>query len=128
MFEGFEVISKYTRKEAIRDGFLIDLTQWSFEAGFKVHVCATSELVERLAPKEQERANGQDFVGRLWDLLNVLRSECKRNSNTDYIEFYFYMQEVVNGKTENNKVYCSAQIHGGDNGEPCMTIKLNKKS
>lgn len=36
-----EVISVYTRAQALEDGVLVDLTDWAREAGFKIPVAVT---------------------------------------------------------------------------------------
>ena len=40
-FEDAPVIYSYTRKQAIEDGVLVDLTEWSKETGFTIPVACT---------------------------------------------------------------------------------------
>ena len=65
-----EVISSYTREQAIEDGYLIDITNHELtkEAGFKVPLAITRDLWHKIeVPKDLEGM--QDLKGRLWDVL-----------------------------------------------------------
>ena len=74
VFEQGEVISSYTREQAIEDGYLIDITNHKLtkEAGFKVPLAVTRELWHKIeVPKDLEGM--QDLKGRLWDVLFMAR-------------------------------------------------------
>jgi len=65
-FSDFEVISRYSRKQAIEDGVLIDVTEMAKEAGFKWNTCITSTLWnEYIKPSEELEKQGQSIEGRL---------------------------------------------------------------
>ena len=71
-----KVIYSYSRQQAIEDGVLVDISDQpeTKEAGFRVPVCLTIgvfTLVEVPLGPDGEPISGQDFKGRLWDLLNM---------------------------------------------------------
>src|SRR3954454_23159555 len=72
MFESADLIHRYSRADAIRDGVLIDVSATAREAGFKYPVALTwatwCRCVEVPAGVE-----GQDEAGRLWDVVWLLR-------------------------------------------------------
>jgi len=56
------------RQQAIKDGFLVDVSKDAKEAGFSVPVAVTRALwnaIENIPPSK----SWQDVPGRLWDLL-----------------------------------------------------------
>ena len=53
MFEDFELIHSYTRKQAIEDGGLIDVSEMAKEAGFKFPVATTNTVwTDLIVPNE----------------------------------------------------------------------------
>jgi hypothetical protein len=87
------VIFSYTRKQAIEDGVLIDITEMAKEAGIKYPVAITSTaFFGYVAPDPM--LPGQDLKGRLWDLFTMFKLAAKR---TDGPEILFKVQFVLNG-------------------------------
>jgi hypothetical protein len=70
--EDWEVIDCYTRQQAIADGVLVDVTVTAKEAGFRCPV-ALSHAVWCECVAVPAGVEGQDEVGRLWDVLTMLR-------------------------------------------------------
>ena len=66
-----DVIYAYTRRQAIEDGVLVDVTETVREAGFKWPFAMTSE-VWALIEDIPEKYGYEDVTGRLWDVLNVV--------------------------------------------------------
>lgn len=94
-----EIVSRYTRAEAIEDGFLIDVSKVINLFNFPVAV--TCGLYGEV---------GEDKIKyMLCHLFNTIK---KARGSSNRIDFEF------NG----NKMY--SLIHGGDNGEPVITIML----
>ena len=91
-----EVVSIYTRKQAIEDGELVDVSETSEakEAGFKIPVCVTRALWSKI---EGYKQNGQDIHGRLWDVcfLSVMQFRKDRAAGKDcrIIEFKIVFYE-----------------------------------
>lgn len=113
-----DVISRYTRAQAIDDGFLVDLTEWAsadkgFIGGFKCPVAVTTEVwadIER-CPKMQ------DIRGRAHDVLWMASLAARGNGSASAKLFRVIMQV---GRTK-NQIY--KMVAGpGDNGELVITI------
>ncbi len=119
---GFEVLSVYTRAQAIEDGQLIDVSTVAKEAGITVQVAVTNAVWgEYITPDDRSKKYGQSVDGRLWDCLWMLACAMKRNRDKDTIhyEVYFIMKEK-----QRRIIPLKAVLHGGDHGEPCITIML----
>ena len=72
MFTEADLISEYSRRQAIEDGVLVDVTKAARETGFRVSVVLTSHVWERcvsLDGKPLLKGLGQDERGRLHDVL-----------------------------------------------------------
>ncbi len=115
-----KVIFSYTRKMALEDGVLIDISEMAKEAGFKVPVAVTATLYNSiLIPVESLKEQGQDSSGRIWDmliLLNLESSGCCKN----HILFSVRMQM----NTGSELIQMKSVIGSGDKGEPVITIML----
>lgn len=119
-FAGAEMIYSYTRAEALADGVLIDVSETAREAGFKIPVAITAAVFAVLNPDDKARAFGQDFAGRLWDLLFVGRAACLAKSDDDMAEWTILIQDGP-GRRWNLDVWARITAEG-PNGEPCITI------
>ncbi len=76
-----EIISSYSRADAIDDGVLIDVTETAKEAGFCYPVAITRNLWHSwLVPSDNVKSIGQDLEGRLWDVLWMLNVAIKRQN------------------------------------------------
>jgi len=60
-----EVISSYSRADAIRDGFLIDVSKTAREAGWVIPVAVTARVWAKCV-EVAPGVSGQDEMGRLW--------------------------------------------------------------
>ena len=116
-----EIIFSYTRKQAIEDGILIDVSALAKEAGFKVPVALTVELYADYIKTELP---GQDETGRLWDTLFMLALAAKNTA--DSILYYCVIYRMDDEKDEN--VTIKAVIGPGDQGEPVITVMLPHES
>jgi len=122
-FGGFEVISVYSRSQALADGVLVDTSALAKEAGFVFPVALTETLYHSyLAPALDLVAEGQSIQGRLWDVLTVLRFAIAKARNTDTILFkvLFLMSACSSPVPIDLKAICGP----GDDGEPVLTIML----
>ena len=121
-----EYMSVYTRAEAIEDGVLKDVSELAREAGFKYPVAIELDLYARLDPNERDAAIGQDFTGRMWDVLTRMKNTANRASRTDRLHFQVLIQEVEEAGTEpkmNTMDLCAVCLPG-DHFEPVITIAL----
>ena len=85
-----EVISVYTRRQAIEDGELVDISETSeaIEAGFKIPVCVTRALWGKI---DGYKEDGQVKNGRLWDVcylaLIQFRKDRQAGKDCHIVEF-----------------------------------------
>src|SRR5688572_6853858 len=122
LFKDAEIISAYTRAQAIEDGFLVDITEFAREAGFKAPVAVTSGVFSILEPSEELQREGQDLKGRMWDMLWILRYEIRKSEGTDTTVFAPLMIKTPGEKPEPVKMW--AKMGPGDEMEPVITIML----
>ena len=92
LFEGDEEISRYSRKEAIEDGTLIDqpIGKLAREQGIRWHVALTAALYSDLQPLQRKAKKDrpddplhkycEDEEGVLWDVLTLFKLELGRRS------------------------------------------------
>ncbi len=118
--EETEIIYAYTRKQAIEDGELLDLSDLAKEAGFKYPVAVSRSIRAILEPTEELKAAGQDFMGRAWDMLNVLRWSLRRSAGEDRIAFAPLF--LMNPNKGPAPVALLAVCGPGDDAEPVITI------
>ncbi|KJS03728.1 MAG: hypothetical protein VR68_00715 [Peptococcaceae bacterium BRH_c4a] len=120
MFENAEVFYSYTRKQALEDGVLLDVTQVAAEAGFKYPVAVTKRLWDEVVtPDDESKEYGQSEEGRLWDVLWMCMIAAKYSKGSE-IKFQLYVQ---NGGRE-RLISLKAVCHSGDEAEPVITIMM----
>jgi hypothetical protein len=126
VFADAEYISVYTRAEAIEDGVLKDVSELAREAGFVYPVAIELDLYARLDPNERDVALGQDFTGRMWDVLTMMKGAANRTPRTDRLHFQVVIQEVekVAAEPKMNTLDLRAVCLPGDNFEPVITVEL----
>jgi len=120
--QDFELISVYTRADALADGNLVDVTETAREAGIKIPVALTRAVWDRyvaLTPAAEQAGN--DEQGRLWDVLWMFR--CAAVRSPDAREFVFQLH-VVTGSITPSLVELKAVCGPGDDAEPVITILL----
>lgn len=116
----YDLIFKYTRKQAIEDGVLVDITEPAKEKGFRVPVAVTSAVWhDFIVPPEA--AIGQSIEGRLHDLLWMLLLKIKSGANGQIV-FFDVIFTDKEGKQEQVKLKCISGA--GDDGEHVLTIML----
>lgn len=120
MFDEEELIFKYTRKQAIEDGVLVDVSSIAREAGFKYPVAITRTVWESwIAPDNMAGQSGESESGRLWDVLFVLRAVIrKQTSEVDTVFFSVLFTKEGRKRLVRLKSLCGP----GDDLEPVITI------
>jgi hypothetical protein len=120
--EDIEVISTYTRAEALGYGVLIDVTARAKEAGVQIPTAVThsvwNDYVE-LTPTAEKK--GEDIEGRLWDIVWMFRCAALRCPNQGELHFQVY---VTTDRVAPTPVTLKATLLPGDDGEPVITIML----
>ena len=118
-----DVIYAYTRKQAIEDGVLVDVSETAKEAGFKFPVALTRAVWEDCVawtPEDTKRQTHQDEAGRLWDVVWMLSLAAKRGGQ----EIRFSLYRVPRGGRGHKArlVTLKALCGPGDNAEPVITV------
>jgi hypothetical protein len=123
MFEDADLIRRYTRADALRDGVLIDVSTTAKEAGFKYPVALTAAAWGRCMAVPPGVAC-QDEAGRLWDVLTMLRFAV-RGPGGDAPELRFGAH-VRNDNRDRTPplVRLKALCGPGDDGDPVVTVML----
>ena len=126
---GAEVISTYTRAQAIEDGALVDVTATAREAGFRHPVALTAAVQAEAVSWNPENGEYQDEKGRLWDVVFMASIAVRRNNgrhaaDTDRLPYAIYRIPNVPDAMEPNELELVIAVGGGDDGEPVMTIML----
>ncbi len=125
MFQDFEVISTYTRAQAISDGVLIDVSTTAKEAGFKFPVAVTLTVWESLIVPDIIAASrfGNSIEGRLWDTLHMLRYAITKQKGSTVLFSVLYTMGHPNGRTCYQKeAQLKALCGPGDTLDPVITI------
>jgi Family of unknown function (DUF6573) len=134
-----EVISTYSRCQAIEDGVLVSLNDPSFtfrpglnicaEAGIKFPVAMTiAAFAKTVSEVGTPLPPCQDISGRLWDVLSVFKLAARRGGSEIRFPVSVINWVYVGGKrvyrTKREMVILKALCGPGDNGEPFITIML----
>jgi hypothetical protein len=122
IWDGAEIISVYTRAQALADGVLVDVTTMAKEAGFKFPVAMTHTVWHDFIEPLPLLGLGQSADGRLWDTLYMLHTAIKRAPvGEDVIHFkVIYIMETKQSRLVTLKAVCGP----GDNAEPVITVML----
>jgi hypothetical protein len=91
MFEKADLISRYTRAAAIRDGVLIDATPTARQVGFRYPVALTRAAWERCIAVPPGVAC-QDESGRLWGVVYLLRRAIGKSDGGAEVRFGVYVR------------------------------------
>jgi len=121
----FELISRYTRADAIADGVLIDVTPTAKEAGIQYPTAVTHAVFEKYV-RVPEGLGDQDEAGRLWDVIWMLRVAIQPPArNTDSLHFTLAVKQFESAAAVLTSL--KALCHPGDDGEPVITIMLTEE-
>ena len=117
------VIAIYSRADAIKDTFLIDVTEYARQAGFRLPLAITQTVwAQWIEANGDLQEYGQSTEARLWDVLNVLRftvSKLPTGGSITGIKFrvLFLMNAEGNHYAE---VELIAVCHPGDHGKAVL--------
>lgn len=114
LWDGAEVISTYTRAQAIADGFLVDLTDLSKNSGIKYPVAITNTALAEVTGDESA------YFEAVLDLLAALmRAIVEAAPDAERVDFTL---DPGNGRRESVALY--ATCGPGDDPAPVLTIML----
>jgi hypothetical protein len=120
-----DLIYAYTRAQALADGVLVDVSPMAREAGFRYPTAITADLHARLTPHEREKALGQSYDGRLWDVLFLASLSGRKVGSSDRANFQVSLFEAddVPPHHPHRRTLCLWVVVGpGDDGEMVITI------
>ena len=121
-----EVISVYSRAQALEDGMLVDCSALAREAGIRFPIALTRaawDLCVALSPAAERACN--DETGRLWDVVWML--SCAIRSGGGGTEVAFEIR-CVTTSARPSLVRLKALCGPGDDAEPVVTIMLPGES
>ena len=120
----FNLIYAYTRKQAIEDGNLLDVTAQAKESGFKVPVCVSLNLYAKyITPPSGLEGEGQSVEGRLHDLFTMCMLGIQKQLNECRVNFkVLFLMKSQPRSLEEVEVVC--QIGPDDDMKPCITLML----
>ena len=134
LFEDTDIISTYTRADAIADGYLTDVTEAARETGFRYPVAITRAAWEDCCAwtdADEARKQGrtcQDERGRLHDVLWMAFCAARRariECRSDTIILYELRRVPRQGKgVMPRRVALKAICGPGDDARPVITIML----
>lgn len=122
------VIFSYSRKQAIEDGALVDVSETAKEAGFAFPVAVTRAVWEDCVAwgeEDTKRQTYQDESGRLWDVLWMAKLAARRGGQ----EIRFQLHRVPRGGRGRKARLATLKAHcgPGDSAEPVITIMLENE-
>lgn len=115
-----EVISSYSRAQAIDDGMLVELPQDLLtQGGFKIPVAMTNTVYSKLvAMTPAAKRAGNDVTGRAWDVIWMLSKAVKNASGSEIRFQVLAVTDRIRPTLYTLKAICGP----GDNMEPVITI------
>ena len=116
------LIFVYTRKQAIEDEVLIDITDTAKEAGLRFPTAITATAWSEYVAVPYGVA-GQDELGRLWDVVWMLRVAIAQQ-RVDGPEILFELLVKNEESRPPQPVTLKAIIGPGDDPAPVITIML----
>ena len=125
-----EVISSYSRSQAIEDGVLVDVSEMAKQAGIKYPVVLTAGVYADYVRVPKALKGLQDESGRLWELLWMyawaVRSGWIKGTQGTF-EVTFLMWEGKHAGNERLAPYqkaltLKAVCGPNDDGSPCISI------
>ena len=120
------VLFAYTRRQAIEDGVLVDVTDTAREAGFRIPVALSRAVWDRLVALPEGYLGYQDEAGRLWDVLWMARHYACRAPNGDRVRMCVPVRDIRKDLRDSNRSprrhFPVVTIGAGDDGQPAITI------
>jgi len=127
LFDDAEILSRYTRTQAIEDGILVDMTTEPFgslarEAGLKWPIAMTATAFHQCVAVDggAKRHAGQDVKGRWWDVVFMFR-RTRREISPLEARWKLIVQDP-DGRRRFKELKC---VSGrADDMSPCLTFML----
>lgn len=125
------LVHSYSRREAIMDGVLIDVSERAKDHGFKIPVAMTdaayqSAVLWTLEDEEAFKGEGQSSQGRLHDVLSMAyrAALASREAGTDTCFFPVMRIDRAGRSRKPTRLDLKMVIGPGDDAEPVLTVML----
>jgi len=123
-----DIISTYTRAQAIEDGVLIDISSTAKEAGFEWPVAMTAGAwadCVTWSDRDSQAQVYQDQSGRLYDVIFIAFQAISLSRETgDRLLFRLYRVPRDGHSMDAELTTLKLIVGPGDSGEPVITIML----
>ena len=123
-----EIIYSYTRKDAIVDGVLIDVTETASETGIILPTALTDTVWENCVEWDKADADRkqihQDMDGRLWDVLYMAYHAIRNNPTQSVLRYELYRVPRCGTGRKAREIVLKIMCGPGDQGEPVLTIMM----
>jgi len=117
------IIFSYSRKQAIDDGVLIDVTPIANKIGFKLHTVVTCGVISELCDGQHADFNKFTAVhSLLLDLMKAIRLSA-RNQASDRVDFKHRLH-VRGSESDIRELDLYALVGPGDDAEAVLTVML----
>ena len=116
-----EMISSYSRKQALEDEVLVDLNQFIPipESGYKYPVACTTAVWGIIESAVNNLKYSNDYKGIVWDILHMSRNCPIKKWPTGCL-----FQVVIIGAGPEKIFTFKIECGPGDQGEPVLTIMM----
>ena len=120
LFDEADLVSTYTRKQAVEDGQIVDLTPLIPETAGVLFGCtrAVYAIVERAVAN---RRHCNDLAGVVWDLWTMARFAGKGREN-------WLFRVIVKGAGKQSVYVLRAMLSADEDGRPILTIMGESES
>lgn len=120
LFADAEIISQYSRAQAIEDGFLVDISENEIcQQHYKYPIALTRSVWDILQKAVSNKKFLNDWSGILHDLLFMSRNNAKKLSDSTLL-----FQVIIRGASRKSLYTFKVVCGPGDNGEPVLTIMM----
>ena len=117
------VIYSYTRKQAVADGFQVDVTKTAQEAEIRFPVFITRAVYDAFVTVPPN-VTGQDEAGRLWDIVWMTRFAIQRShGHTDRLPVALYVRND-NRAAKLVKLIATCGPLDMDDPQPAITVMM----
>jgi hypothetical protein len=117
------VIYSYTRKQAVADGFQVDVSKTAQEAGIRFPVFITRAVYDAFVTVPPN-VSGQDEAGRLWDIVWMTRFAIQRShGHTDRLPVALYVRND-NRAAKLVKLIATCGPLDMDDPQPAITVMM----
>ncbi len=118
------IIFSYTRKQALADGFQVEVTATEQEAGIKFPVFLNRTVFDAYVAVPPG-VTGQDESGRLWDIVWMLRfAILKSRPGADRIPVALYVRQSNYQRPQLVKLIAQCGPLDIDDPQPSITVML----